>query len=147
MPDEPGLVCVGVVFPDNAFQYTSASSMRKGTSPSYFAGAKPRLSRGGSAHHGQHRHDLARSSDDVIEPERAKADPRFQRGGDGSGRRAIASRGAASGPRPQGHQRPLADLASGGATGLPEDKGRAHREAICKVGERSRSTGMLLLKL
>src|SRR5580693_3324839 len=65
VPDEQGVVCV-VVFPDNAFKY--ASSMRKHL-PELFTGAKP----GGGSAHLANIVDLARSSDDVIEPERAKA--------------------------------------------------------------------------
>jgi cysteine synthase len=61
VPDEPGVVCV-VVFPDNAFKY--ASSMRKHL-PQLFAGAKPE---GGASSHLANIADIARASDDVIEP-------------------------------------------------------------------------------
>jgi cysteine synthase/rhodanese-related sulfurtransferase len=136
VPDEPGVVCV-VVFPDNAFKY--ASSMRKHL-PELFAGAKPE-SGGGSAHLANIV-DLARSSDDVIEPDRAKAILDSK-----AGATLVDVRSPdeyASGRAPKAINVPLPDLASGGATGLPEDKD-APIVTICKVGERS-LYGMLLLK-
>jgi cysteine synthase/rhodanese-related sulfurtransferase len=135
VPDEPGVVCV-VVFPDNAFKY--ASSMRKHL-PELFAGAKPE---GGTSAHLAHIVDFARSSDDVIDPAKARAIL------EGPGSPALidvrSPEEYVAGHAPGARNVPLADLAGGGATGLPEDKDAAV-VTMCKVGERS-LYGMLLLK-
>jgi cysteine synthase/rhodanese-related sulfurtransferase len=135
VPDEPGVVCV-VVFPDNAFKY--ASSMRKHL-PELFAGAKPE---GGTISHLANIADIARASDDVIEPTSARAlleGPEHAALVDVRSPEEYAS-GHASGAASV----PLPDLVGGWAAGLPEDKA-APIVTICKVGERS-LYGMLLLK-
>jgi cysteine synthase/rhodanese-related sulfurtransferase len=135
VPDEAGVVCV-VVFPDNAFKY--ASSMRKHL-PQLFAGAKPE---GGTSSHLANIADIARASDDVIEPATAKALL------EGAGHAALVDVRSpeeyAGGHPPGANSVPLPDLVGGWATGLPEDKARPI-VTICKVGERS-LYGMLLLK-
>jgi cysteine synthase/rhodanese-related sulfurtransferase len=136
VPDEPGVVCV-VVFPDNAFKY--ASSFRKHL-PGLFAGAKAEGT--GTSGHLANIVDLARSSDDVIEPARARAllDS-------AANARVVDVRSPeeyAGGHLPGATNVPLPDIAGGGATGLPDDKD-APIVTICKVGERS-LYGMLLLK-
>jgi cysteine synthase/rhodanese-related sulfurtransferase len=137
VPDEPGVVCV-VVFPDNAFKY--ASSMRKHL-PQLFAGAK---AEGGGAISGHLAHivDIARASDDVIAPEKARAIL------DGSKNATLidvrSPEEFAAGHAPHAKNVPLPDLATGGASGLPDDKD-APVVTMCKVGERS-LYGMLLLK-
>jgi len=135
VPDEPGVVCV-VVFPDNAFKY--ASSMRKHL-PQLFAGAKPE---GGTSSHLANIADIARASDDVIEPASARALL------EGAGRAALVDVRSpeefAGGHAPGAKSVPLPDLVGGGATGLPDDKATP-LVTICKVGERS-LYGMLLLK-
>ncbi len=135
VPDEPGVVCV-VVFPDNAFKY--ASSMRKHL-PELFAGAKPE---GSTSAHLANILDFARNSEDVIDPEQAKA---LLEGTEPSALidvRSPEEYGASHAPGARNV--PLADLSGGWATGLPENKD-ASVVTICKVGERS-LYGMLLLK-
>jgi cysteine synthase/rhodanese-related sulfurtransferase len=135
VPDESGVVCV-VVFPDNAFKY--ASSMRKHL-PGLFAGAKPE---GGASSHFAHIADFARASDDVIEPETASALLE-----DTEQATLLDVRSAdefAAGHAPGAQNVPLADLAGGDATELPEDK-EAPVVTMCKVGERS-LYAMLILK-
>jgi cysteine synthase/rhodanese-related sulfurtransferase len=135
VPDEPGVVCV-VVFPDNAFKY--ASSMRKHL-PQLFAGAKPE---GGTSSHLANIADIARASDDVIEPASARALL------EGAGRASLVDVRSpeeyAGGHAPGAKNVPLPDLVGGWATGLPDDKA-SPLVTICKVGERS-LYGMLLLK-
>jgi S-sulfo-L-cysteine synthase (O-acetyl-L-serine-dependent) len=137
VPDEPGVICV-VIFPDNAFKY--ASSLRKHL-PELFAGAKPEAGGSGSPHLANIV-DLARSSDDVIEPTSARTLL------DGT-RPAILVDVRTPEEYAALHARdarnvPLPDLVGGWATGLPEDR-EAPIVTICKVGERS-LYGMLLLK-
>jgi cysteine synthase/rhodanese-related sulfurtransferase len=136
VPDAPGVVAV-VMFPDNAFKY--ASSMRKHL-PELFAGAKPEAA--AVSPHLANIVEMARSSDDVIDPAQASA--------------LVTSPGGASlidvrspkeyeaGHAPGASNVPLADLSAGWATGLPEDKDKPV-VTICKVGERS-LYGMLILK-
>jgi len=135
VPDEPGVVCV-VVFPDNAFKY--ASSMRKHL-PGLFAGAKPE---GGTGGHLANIVDLARASDDVVQPATAKA---LLDGAPAATLIDVRSpEEYTSGHAPGAKNVPLPDLAAGAVTGLPDDK-EAPVVTICKVGERS-LYGMLLLK-
>lgn len=135
IPDEPGVVCV-VVFPDNAFKY--ASSMRKHL-PELFAGAKPE---GGTSSHLANIVELARASDDVIDPAQAEA---ILEGGEAATLVDVRTpEEFAEAHAPRATNVPLADLTGGWATGLPEDK-EAPIVTICKVGERS-LYGMLLLK-
>jgi rhodanese-related sulfurtransferase len=107
--------------------------------PALFADAKPE---GGTSSNLANIVDFARSSDDVIEPEKAKAileGPEHATLIDVRTQKEYAARHA-----PGAKNVPLPDLAGGGATGLPEDKD-APIVTICKVGERS-LYGMLLLK-
>ena len=135
VPDEPGVVCV-VVFPDNAFKY--ASSMRKHL-PELFAGAKPE---GGPSSHLAHIVDFARGSDDVVDPVQAKA---ILEGAEAATLIDVRTPEEYGGAHAPGAKNvPLAELAAGGARGLPEDKD-APVVTMCKVGERS-LYGMLLLK-
>ena len=138
VPDEPGNICV-VVFPDNAFKY--ASSMRKHL-PELFKNAKPEGGGGGGSSHLANVADFARASDDVIEPATAKALV------NGPKHAALIDvrtpEEFAGGHAPGAVNVPLADLSSGGATGLPDDKDAAI-VTMCKVGERS-LYGMLILK-
>jgi rhodanese-related sulfurtransferase len=135
VPDEPGVVCV-VVFPDNAFKY--ASSMRKHL-PELFAGAKPE---GGTSAHLANILDFARNSEDVIDPEQARA---LLEGTEPSALIDVRSpEEYGAGHAPGARNVPLADLSGGWATGLPENK-NASVVTMCKVGERS-LYGMLLLK-
>ena len=121
VPDEPGVVCV-VIFPDNAFKY--ASSMRKHL-PELFAGAKPE---GGPSGHLANIVDFVRSSDDVIEPERAKAIL------DSNAAATLVDVRSPGGvreqPRPQGHQRPPAGPGERRGDGPPRGQGRAHRDHL-----------------
>ena len=136
IPDEPGVVCV-IMFPDNAFKY--ASSMRKHL-PELFAGAKPEGA--GMSSHLANIVELARSSNDVIDPAQAKA---LLEGLEPSTLVDVRlPEEYASGHAPGASNVPLADLTGGWATGLPEDRD-APIVTICKVGERS-LYGMLLLK-
>jgi cysteine synthase/rhodanese-related sulfurtransferase len=136
VPDEPGVVCV-VVFPDNAFKY--ASSMRKHL-PELFVGAKPEGD--GTSPHLANIVEMARSSEDVIEPARAEA---ILEGPEHATLVDVRSpEEYASGHAAHARNVPLPDLVGGWATGLPEDK-EAPIVTICKVGERS-LYGMLLLK-
>jgi cysteine synthase/rhodanese-related sulfurtransferase len=135
VPDEPGVVCV-VVFPDNAFKY--ASSMRKHL-PQLFAGAKPE---GGTSSHLANIADIARASDDVIEPTSARA---LLEGPEHATLVDVRSpEEYANGHAPGAASVPLPDLVGGWAAGLPDDRATPI-VTICKVGERS-LYGMLLLK-
>lgn len=134
IPDEPGVVCV-VIFPDNAFKY--ASSMRKHL-PELFAGSKPQ----GTSSNLENIVEFARNSPDVIEP--ADASARLDAA---TPPKLVDVRSAeefAAGHAKNAVNVPLADLAAGWATDLPEDKD-APIVTMCKVGERS-LYGMLLLK-
>jgi S-sulfo-L-cysteine synthase (O-acetyl-L-serine-dependent) len=135
VPDEPGVVCV-VVFPDNAFKY--ASSMRKHL-PGLFSSAKPE---GGATGHLANIVDFVRTSDDVIAPADAKAILDKTAGSTLIDVRTPEE--FASGHAPGAKNVPLAELAAGGAEGLPPDKD-APVVTICKIGERS-LYGLLLLK-
>jgi cysteine synthase B len=137
VPDEPGVLCV-VLFPDNAFKY--ASSLRKHL-PQLFAGAKPEGG-GASSPHLANIVDLARSSDDVIEPGTARS---ILEGATPATLVDVRSpEEYATLHARDARNVPLPDLVGGWATGLPEDK-EAPIVTICKVGERS-LYGMLLLK-
>jgi cysteine synthase/rhodanese-related sulfurtransferase len=135
VPDEPGVVCV-VVFPDNAFKY--ASSMRRHL-PELFAGAKPEAA---TSSHLANVVDLARASDDVIEPAAAQAIL------DGPGSPSLIDvrtpEEYRAGHAPGAKNVPLSELSAGSAKGLPDDKD-APVVTMCKVGERS-LYGMILLK-
>lgn len=135
VPDEPGVVCV-VIFPDNVFKYPA--SMRKHL-PELFAGTKP--SGAGLSSHLEGIVEFARHSPDVIEPSEARALL------DQSGAVLLDVRTPeefAAARVPSARNVPLADLASGYAVGLPDDRS-VPIVTICKVGERS-LYGMLLLK-
>lgn len=137
VPDEPGLVCV-VIFPDNAFKYTS--SMRKHL-PELFLGAKAEGAGGAHANF-VNVVEHARNSEDVIEVTEA--------------RKALTSSSApmlvdVRAPEEFVEQRlpaavnvPLPDLVGGWPVGLPEDHD-APLLTVCKSGERSLH-GMVLLK-
>jgi len=136
VPDEPGVVVV-VIFPDNAFKYSS--SMRKHL-PELFKGNKPDPAAGNP--NLAKIVDFARQSPDVIEPVAASE--------------TLAKNGAAVlvdvrsvEEYKKEHAKnalnvPLADIAEGYPAGLPDDKDTPV-VTICKVGERS-LLGMLLLK-
>ena len=136
VPDEPGVVCV-VVFPDNAFKY--ASSLRKHL-PELFAGAKPEGT--GASGHLANIVELARSSDDVVDP--AQATALLDADAPSTLLDVRLPEEYAAGHAPGAKNVPLPDLAGGWATGLPEAKDEPI-VTICKVGERS-LYGMLLLK-
>ena len=135
IPDEPGVVAV-VIFPDDVFKYVS--SVRKHL-PKLFPNAAPAKSLGGPL---ADIVDLARSSPDVID---ARAAHDFL--GANPSATLVDVRGLDEYAKlhPAGaFNVPLADIASGAPSVLPEDK-NAPILAVCKVGERSLS-GMLLLK-
>jgi rhodanese-related sulfurtransferase len=135
IPDEPGVVAV-VIFPDDVFKYVS--SLRKHL-PQLFPNAPAAKSLGGPL---AEIVDLARKSPDVIEPAAAKALLDAN-----SAITLVDVRGLDEYAKqhPTGaFNVPLADIASGAASVLPEDK-NAPILTTCKVGERS-LTGMLLLK-
>jgi cysteine synthase/rhodanese-related sulfurtransferase len=134
IPDEPGVVAV-VIFCDDVFKYSS--SIRRHL-PQLFP-AQPKRALGGPL---AEIVDIARASPDVLAPAEARAllakDPRATlidvRSFDEYG--TLHPEGALSVP--------LADIASGAQTVLPEDL-TTPIVASCKVGERS-LTAMLLLK-
>lgn len=138
VPDKPGVVCV-VIFPDNAFKYTS--SMRKHL-PELFAGSAEEGGGGKSNATLDNIVEFARNSQDIIAP--AEAQARL------TGAKApvlVDVRGPAE--YQQEHPAhainvPLPDIAGGYPTGLPADKS-APILTVCKVGERS-LYAMLLLK-
>jgi cysteine synthase B len=137
LPDEPGVMCV-VLFPDNAFKY--ASSLRKHL-PELFAGAKPEGG-GASSPHLASIVDLARASDDVIEPSGART---ILEGTEAATLVDVRSPEEYANLHARDARNvPLPDLATASATGLPEDK-EAPIVTICQVGERS-LYAMLLLK-
>ena len=135
IPDEPGVVAV-VIFPDDVFKYVS--SLRKHL-PQLFPKSTETKTLGGPL---AGIVDIARTSPDVIDPTEAKAildanpsvtlvDVR---------RLDEYDRGHVDGS----FHVPLADIASGAPSVLPDDK-KTPILALCKVGERS-VTAMLLLK-
>jgi len=135
IPDEPGVVAV-VVFADDIFKYVS--SVRKHL-PSLFPGAQQAPSLSGPL---AGIVDLARSSPDVIDPAAARA---FLEKTPSATLVDVRSLDEYGKQHPEGaFNVPLADLASGAPSVLPDDKD-APIVAVCKVGERS-LTGMLLLK-
>ncbi len=138
VPDEPGAVCV-VIFPDNAFKYTSSFRKHwpelfppeKGA-PSPAAAAQQELLNAAAA--------FLQSSPDIVNPEEA---------------RRLVQEGAvlvdvrtpmefAQGRIAEAVNLPLNDLVAGPARGLPEDRS-APIVTICAVGKRSLSA-LLLLK-
>lgn len=134
VPDEPGVLCV-VMFPDNVFKY--ASSVRKHLARLF--PAQPAATLAGPL---SGIVDLARSSPDVIEPAEAKA---FLDATPSATLADVRSLDEYVKLHPEGAlSAPLADLAGGRATVLPDDR-RAPILTVCKVGERS-LVGMLLLK-
>jgi cysteine synthase/rhodanese-related sulfurtransferase len=136
IPDEPGVVVV-VMFPDNAFKYSS--SMRKHL-PELFVGAKPEGAAGDSNF--ENILEFARESPDVIDVAEAKA---LLDGPTPPVLIDVRSEDEYAGEHaPAALNVPLPDLAGGWASGLPEDKS-APILTVCKVGQRS-LYGMLLLK-
>jgi cysteine synthase/rhodanese-related sulfurtransferase len=136
VPDEPGVICV-VMFPDNAFKYSS--SMRKHL-PELFAGSKPEGAAGDSNF--ENILDFARGSKDVLDVAEAKA---LLDSGTPPILIDVRSEAEYAGEHAPGAINvPLPDLAGGYASGLPEDTS-APILTVCKVGERS-LYGMLLLK-
>jgi cysteine synthase/rhodanese-related sulfurtransferase len=138
VPDEPGNLCV-VIFPDNAFKYTS--SMRKHL-PALFKGAAgPAAEPKKTPPSLDKILDFARASPDVLSPADAQRliDQKKQALIDVRTVEEFAPEHLAGSVNV-----PLADLAAGTAAGLPEDK---HTEilAICRVGERSLQA-LLILK-
>ena len=135
IPDEPGVVAV-VLFGDDVFKYVS--SLRKHL-PALFPGPKAAATLSGPL---AGIVDLARNSPDVIDPVAAKALLDANPATTLVDVRSLDEYGAL---HPEGaFNVPLADLASGAPSVLPDDKATPIL-AVCKVGERS-LTGMLLLK-
>lgn len=135
IPDEPGVVAV-VIFADDIFKYVS--SVRKHLPALFPTGAQaPSLSGplAGIV-------EVARSSPDVVDPAAARA---FLEKTPSATLVDVRSLDEYAKQHPEGALNvPLADLASGAPSVLPDDKD-APIVAVCKVGERS-LTGMLLLK-
>ncbi len=135
IPDEPGVVAV-VIFPDDVFKYVS--SLRKHL-PQLFPNAPAQKSLGGPL---ADIVDIARKSPDVIDAPAAKA---FLDTHPNATLVDVRGLDEYTKLHPDGaFNVPLADIASGAPSVLPEDKD-APILAVCKVGERS-LTGMLLLK-
>lgn len=135
IPDEPGVVAV-VIFADDVFKYMS--SIRKHL-PQLFPGAKQAPTLSGPLAGIM---DIARNSPDVITPEEAKA---YLEKTPSATLVDVRGLDEYAKQHPEGaFNVPLADIASGVASVLPQDKS-APILAVCKVGERS-LTGMLLLK-
>jgi cysteine synthase/rhodanese-related sulfurtransferase len=135
IPDEPGVVAV-VIFCDDVFKY--ASSIRKHL-PSLFPGPKAGATLGGSLGGIV---ELARSSPDVLEPREAKA---LLDATPAATLVDVRSLDEYVKLHPAGALSvPLADIASGAPSVLPEDK-QTPIVAVCKIGERSLH-GMLILK-
>ena len=135
IPDLPGVVAV-VIFPDDVFKYVS--SIRKHL-PALFPSASQERTLGGPL---AGIVDVARGSPDVVDPKAANALL------DGDARATLIDvRGVDEylERHPAGALNvPLADIASGAASVLPDDKATP-LVTVCRVGERS-LTGMLLLK-
>jgi len=140
VPDEPGALCV-VMFPDNAFKYTS--SFRKHL-PELFPAEKGAAAPAGPAAAQQEILNavaaFAQTSPDVISPEDAKTLVR-------QGAHLLDVRNPSeyeSGHIAEAKNIPLPDLVAGPVRGLPEDRA-ATVVTICGVGKRSLSA-LLLLK-
>jgi cysteine synthase/rhodanese-related sulfurtransferase len=135
IPDEPGVVAV-VIFCDDVFKY--ASSIRKHL-PKLFPNQPAQKALGGPL---ADIVDIARKSPDVIEAPAAKA---FLESHPEATLVDVRGLDEYAKLHPEGaFNVPLADIASGAPSVLPDDK-NAPILAVCKVGERS-LTGMLLLK-
>jgi cysteine synthase/rhodanese-related sulfurtransferase len=136
VPDEPGVVCV-VVFPDNAFKYTS--SFRKHWPELFPAQAvAPAVSPASDILNAVQRH--AENSPDVVTPADIEE---FVRQG------AMLLDVRTVGEYEDGHIEeainvPLASIVEGTAEGLPQDRSTTI-VTICGIGKRSLSA-LLLLK-
>jgi cysteine synthase/rhodanese-related sulfurtransferase len=139
VPDEPGAVCV-VIFPDNAFKYTSSFRKHlpelfppeKGAAPASSSGQPQDILNAAAA--------LLQNSPDVISPAEARTLVE-------QGARLIDVRTPAefqSGRIAESENVPLADLVAGPAKGLPEDR-TTPIVTVCAIGKRSLSA-LLLLK-
>jgi len=136
IPDEPGVVCV-VVFPDNAFKYTS--SFRKHWPELFPAQATaPAASPASDILNAVQRH--AENSPDVISP--AETVELVRRGAVLLDVRTVKEYG--DGHIEEAQNIPLGSIAEGSAEGLPKDRSQTI-VTICGVGKRSLSA-LLLLK-
>ncbi len=134
VPDEPGVVCV-VIFPDNAFKYTS--SFRKHW-PELFPAAAPVPNPASDILNAVQRQ--AENSPDVISPAET-----VQLVRDGAVLLDVRTeKEYADGHIEEAINVPLGSLVEGPVEGLPEDRSRT-LVTMCGVGKRSLSA-LLLLK-
>jgi cysteine synthase/rhodanese-related sulfurtransferase len=134
VPDEPGVLCV-VIFPDDVFKY--ASSIRRHL-PGLFP-SQPAAAFGGPL---AGIVEIARGSPDVVDAAQAKV---FLDTTPSATLVDVRSLGEYVKEHPEGAlNAPLADIAEGRPTVLPEDR-TAPIVTVCKVGERSLHA-LLLLK-
>jgi len=137
VPDQPGAVCV-VMFPDNAFKYTS--SFKKHLADLFPASAPVSAERSAATDVLHSIQALAQNSPDIVEPGEAETLVR-------QGALLLDVRTPAefeSGHIAEAVNLPLATLSAGPAQSLPTDR-TAPVVTICGVGKRSLNA-LLLLK-